>query len=75
MKESHSENNKIIVHCSFGIGRAGLTAACLIRKLALLKDYEEIKTFLRKNRNVNCIESRNQEEFVKKYLEYLESLE
>ena len=70
IQQSKEKRKKIIAHCSFGIGRAGVTAACLIRKLGLLKTKKEIIQFLRRTRNPNCIESRSQQEYLAEYLKY-----
>jgi len=46
-----------ICHCRGGIGRAGMTACCLILKLGLKSSYEDVVDYIRRTRDVRCVES------------------
>lgn len=69
-----SEGKNIVVHCRGGIGRAGLVACCLLGRLGQFENYRDAIRHVRARRDRRCVESRNQEVYIKKYYEFLKSL-
>ena len=65
--EAISQGQFVLVHCRGGVGRAGTVAACVLKKVGIFADYKKAIGFLRKKRDKRCVESRNQEDFVKFY--------
>jgi len=62
----------MISHCRGGIGRAGLLAACVLLATGSEKTSQEAILKVRKIRDKRCVESRKQEEFIKKYRDFLQ---
>ena len=63
--------NNVLIHCRGGVGRAGLVACCLLATLCDFKNHTKIIEHVRKRRDKRCVESRKQEDFVKKYYEVI----
>ena len=63
-----------MIHCKAAVGRAGTIAACLIKKLNLMKGKKAIINYLRSQRNPICVESSKQEMYIKEYVQYINSL-
>ncbi|GHF31671.1 protein-tyrosine phosphatase [Deinococcus metalli] len=56
------DGHSVVVHCRGGLGRAGLTAACLLVQAGLTP--EDAIALVRQTRSPNAIETREQERFV-----------
>lgn len=69
MGNCESIHGNILVHCRGGVGRAGLVACCILINTCEFKSHKDVIEFVRKRRDKRCVESRKQEEFVKKYFE------
>lgn len=69
-----NQGKSIIVHCRGGIGRAGLVACCVLGKLQEFTSYSDAIQHVRSKRDRRCVESRNQEVYIKKYYEFLNNL-
>ena len=63
------EGSNVVVHCRGGMGRAGMTAACVACRLFKFKNARALIGFIRETRSSRAIEGRKQEDFVKKYFE------
>jgi len=68
----------VLVHCRGGIGRAGLVACCVsaykLNKAGAdrhFKSSKEVIAYVRAHRDKRCVESRKQEDFVKKYFDFI----
>ncbi|TNV80666.1 hypothetical protein FGO68_gene5537 [Halteria grandinella] len=64
----------VLIHCRGGVGRAGLVACCVLATLCHFKSHTKIIELVRKRRDKRCVESRKQEDFVKKYYEVIQQL-
>ncbi|KRW98991.1 hypothetical protein PPERSA_11592 [Pseudocohnilembus persalinus] len=65
----------VIAHCRGGIGRAGLLAACTLIQCNISQNATQAINMVRKIRDKRCVESRKQEDYVKKYQLFLKGLE
>lgn len=63
------EGKHVVVHCRGGMGRAGTVAACLVVDLHD-RDSAEAIAWVRRTRGPGAIESRAQEEYVRKWWEF-----
>ncbi|CAG9319759.1 unnamed protein product [Blepharisma stoltei] len=62
-----NEGKFIDIHCRGGIGRSGLIAACLFKRLGVFSNPHEAIKFVRKKRDKRCVESQNQYSFIVRY--------
>ncbi|WP_240741610.1 cyclin-dependent kinase inhibitor 3 family protein [Deinococcus sp. KSM4-11] len=59
------DGRSIVVHCRGGLGRAGLTAACLLVQAGMTPD--DAIAMVRRTRSPNAIETRAQERFIHEF--------
>ena len=57
----------ILCHCRGGVGRAGLIACCFLLYKGYCTDPEDAIRFLRVRRSPRAIETRKQEDFIRRY--------
>lgn len=69
-----TEGRVVLVHCRGGIGRAGTIACCLLLKLQLSSSPNQAISLVRSRRDNRCVESRKQEDFIKRYFNSLCSI-
>ena len=60
-----------VLHCRGGVGRAGMMAACLLLLMGEAKSPQEAIALIRKRRCKQAVETRRQEDFVKRYHAWL----
>ena len=62
-----TEGRVVLIHCRGGIGRAGTIACCLLLKLHISSSPNQAISLVRSRRDNRCVESRKQEDFIKRY--------
>lgn len=63
--------NSSVLHCRGGVGRAGMMGACLLLLTGEAATAKQAIGLIRKRRCKQAVETRRQEDFVKRYLAWL----
>lgn len=74
LEEIIKNGQAILIHCRGGVGRAGLIAALLLRRLGSYTSYDKCLEFLRSTRHKNCVESMKQRAYMKAYYNYYKEI-
>jgi protein-tyrosine phosphatase len=67
----NQNGENVLVHCRGGIGRAGLVACSWLLSNNYCTSAQEAIAFVRKRRSPKAIETKEQEQFLEHYTEWL----
>ncbi|KAG0076481.1 hypothetical protein BGZ92_002386 [Podila epicladia] len=62
--ETTKAGQSVLVHCRGGVGRAAVVACCWLLRLQYFERYNQVIDFVRTQRSVKAIETKEQEHFV-----------
>ncbi|CAG8539165.1 4340_t:CDS:2 [Paraglomus brasilianum] len=66
------QNERVLAHCRGGVGRAGLVACCWLLKRGYCYDANKAIRLVRMRRSPKAIETLMQEDFIRKYADYVQ---